>query len=146
MVDPGRNPDDPEMPSDEFDDIVKDLDLDWDDPAVVSATISPADPVVAEIPEELDYDDQPDPIEEQLYRQVPPGQFPKIRRSVLLAWLAVLGTPVVLAICTVSGVFLSDPLLVTAGLLIVGGAVYLIYQLPEHGPSRPDWPDDGAEP
>ncbi len=35
-------------------------------------------------------------------------------------------------------------MLAGAVLTFVAAAIYLVSQLPEHGPSRPDWPDDGA--
>ena len=42
------------------------------------------------------------------------------------------------------GEILPRPMLAGAVLIFVAGAIYLISQLPEHGPSRSDWPDDGA--
>ena len=66
------------------------------------------------------------------------------RRSVLLAWIGVLGAPLSLVVATLSGVLLDRPIIAAASLIFVGAAIYLILQLPEHGPSRKDWPDDGA--
>ncbi len=131
---------------DEFDDIVRGLDLDWDDPGLIDVPIEPEAESVdePEIPPELLSDDDPDSAEEQFYRQVPGGPSGPWHRGRALAWMAVLGTPSVLALCTLFNVWLSGPVLLTAGLIVVAGAIYLISQLPERGPSHPDWPDDGA--
>ncbi|WP_375003087.1 hypothetical protein [Aeromicrobium sp. CTD01-1L150] len=134
-----------------FDDIVSQLDLDWDDPGLIDSPGQDTEPVPEPEPEdslrlppELDVDDESDPVDEQFYRQVPQGPVRPPHKGRALAWGGVLGTPVVLALCTLFGVWLSGPLLLTAGLIFVAGAIYLISQLPERGPSHPDWPDDGA--
>ena len=82
--------------------------------------------------------------EEPFYRKVEPTPLIPRRRSVLLAWVGVLGAPLSLVVATLSGRFLDRPIVAAASLIFVGAAIYLILQLPEHGPSRKDWPDDGA--
>ena len=47
-------------------------------------------------------------------------------------------------LASASGRFLSGAVLLGAALTFVASAIYLIAQLPEHGPSQRDWPDDGA--
>ncbi|MGJ9411989.1 hypothetical protein ACHAAC_04685 [Aeromicrobium sp. CF4.19] len=123
----------------EFDDIVRRLDLDWDDPGLVRRP----EPEPDRVPE-LDPADESDPPDEQFYRRLPDRPARPWHRGRVLAWGGVLGTPAVLVLCTMAGVWLSGPVLLTAGLTFVAGSIYLISQLPEHGPSRPDWPDDGA--
>ena len=44
----------------------------------------------------------------------------------------------------VAHVWLPKSVLLGIGLTFVAGSIYLISQLPEYGPGRPDWPDDGA--
>lgn len=136
-------PDDGSPPRDTFDDIVRGLDMDWADPGVI-AFGTPQSQTPPELEPEPDLDDEPDPIDEQFYRRVGNGPVRPVHRGRVLAWAGVLGTPAVLAICLVAGIWISRPVLLTAGLTVVAGAIYLISQLPERGPSHPDWPDDGA--
>ena len=132
---------------DDFDKIVEGLELD------LSFLDEKTDEKPAEEPEE-----QPEPTwspltdddidaaetEEPFYRKVEPTPLIPRRRGVLLAWIGVLGAPLSLVLATISGVFLDRPIVAAASLTFVASAIYLILQLPEHGPSRRDWPDDGA--
>lgn len=138
---------------DEFDDIVKRLDLDWSDPGFITAEESSTDddwdrepapepePETEHVPE---LDETSDPVDEQFYRRVPERPARPLHRGRVLAWSGVLGSPVLLLVCTVLDVWVSRQLVLGAGLIVVAGSIYLISQLPEHGPSRRDWPDDGA--
>jgi hypothetical protein len=122
---------------DDFDRIVEGLDLDLsflDDP----------DPEPEPDPEPRPRDDLDEPEEEPFYRQVEPTPLIPRRRGVLLAWVGVLGAPLALVVATLSGVVLDRAVVAAASLTFVAAAIYLILQLPEHGPSRRDWPDDGA--
>jgi hypothetical protein len=129
---------------DDFDKIVEGLELD------LSFVDEPVEPVEEPEPtwsprtdDEIDAEDAED-AEEPFYRKVEPTPLIPRRRSVLLAWIGVLGAPLSLVVATLSGVFLDRPIIAAASLIFVGAAIYLILQLPEHGPSRRDWPDDGA--
>ncbi len=163
---PEPHEDDP-SPRDAFDDIVRGLDMDWTpddgtdkdwtdkdwtdkdwtDPGVI-AFGTPASQTPPELRDEADdrrdLDAEPDPADEQFYRRVGGGPVRPIHRGRVAAWAGVLGTPAVLAICLLAGIWISRPVLLTAGLTVVAGSIYLISQLPERGPSHPDWPDDGA--
>lgn len=125
---------------DEFDKIVEGLELD------LSFPDEPADPVppVVDEPEPVAWDDEPDEPEEQFYRQVDARPLIPRKRGIMLAWAGVVGTPLVLTLATLAGLFLERSLLAAAALIFVASATYLFLQLPEHGPSRKDWPDDGA--
>lgn len=127
---------------DDFDKIVEGLELD------LSFVDQPQEPAVEPKPEwspmTEDKVDAADDVEEPFYRQVDSTPLIPRRRSVLLAWVGVLGAPLSLVLATVSGVFLDRAIVAAASLIFVGAAIYLILQLPEHGPSRKDWPDDGA--
>ena len=108
-------------PGDEFDRIVEGLDLGLEFPAEEPL---PAPPLV-----------HPSGATANV---TPPNR----RRAV--AWGAVLGAPLLLILATVSGWLLPRSLVAVAALIFVAGSIYLISQLPEHGPGHPDWPDDGA--
>jgi hypothetical protein len=125
---------------DDFDRIVEGLDLDFSFPE------EPADPVRRpEEPAELRREaDEPVAQEEAFYRQVGPTPLMPRRRGLLLAWGGVLGAPLLLVLATLAHVFLDRPVIAGAALIFVASAIYLFLQLPEHGPSRRDWPDDGA--
>ncbi|MDX6278195.1 MAG: hypothetical protein QOJ72_2323 [Nocardioidaceae bacterium] len=124
---------------DDFDKIVEGLDLDFEFPD------EPADPVPADPPAAVDppADDEVE-TEVPFYRQVSATPLIPRRGSTILAWFAVLGAPLLLVVWTMIGEILPRPMLAGAVLIFVAGAIYLISQLPEHGPSRSDWPDDGA--
>ena len=127
---------------DDFDKIVEGLELDL---SFVDEPQEPAqEPEPAWSPQTEDEVDAADDAEEPFYRQVDSTPLIPRRRGVLLAWVGVLGAPLSLVIATLSGVFLDRPIVAAASLIFVGAAIYLILQLPEHGPSRKDWPDDGA--
>ena len=71
---------------------------------------------------------------------------PLLRRpSVLMAWLGILGGPVLIMAASITHWILPRPLLWGLGLVFVAAAIYLIAQLPERGPGEPHWPDDGAQ-
>ncbi|MET0930711.1 MAG: hypothetical protein ABWX74_14420 [Aeromicrobium sp.] len=126
---------------DDFDKIVEGLHLD------LSFPDEPADPApVQRDPELRQAPEEPDPAEteEPFYRRVDPTPLVPRRRGVLLAWCGVIGAPSVLVLATVAHIFLDRPLIAGAALIFVASAIYLFLQLPEHGPSRRDWPDDGA--
>jgi hypothetical protein len=121
----------------EFDRIVEGLDLD----------LSFADEPVAEPPVAVPQPAAPrvEPAEdEQFYRLVDNRPIVPRRRGILLAWAGVIGAPMLLVLATVAHVFLDRPIVAGAALIFVASAIYLFLQLPEHGPSRRDWPDDGA--
>ncbi|MCW2841587.1 MAG: hypothetical protein JWR55_3070 [Aeromicrobium sp.] len=123
---------------DDFDRIVEGLDLDFSFPD------EPAEPAHQE-PAELGREtDEPVTQEEAFYRQVGPAPLMPRRRGVLMAWCGVLGAPLLLVLATLAHVFLDRPVVAGAALIFVASAIYLFLQLPEHGPSRRDWPDDGA--
>ena len=126
---------------DDFDKIVEglELDLSFIDEVEEQPVIEPAEPVWSPRT-----DDEVDDAEEPFYRKVEATPLIPRRRGVLLAWVGVLGAPLSLVIATLSGIFLDRPIVAGASLIFVGAAIYLILQLPEHGPSRRDWPDDGA--
>jgi hypothetical protein len=121
---------------DEFDRIVEGLDLDLsfaDEPL-------PEPPAAPQPPPRQT---QP-PEDEQFYRHVDARPLVPRRRGVVLAWAGVIGAPMLLVLATVAHVFLDRPIVAGAALTFVASAIYLFLQLPEHGPSRRDWPDDGA--
>jgi hypothetical protein len=123
---------------DDFDKIVEGLELDLS--FVDEVEEAPAEP---EPPRAALTDDDVDEAEVPFYRQVEPQPLIR-RRGILLAWIGVLGAPLSLVLATLGGVFLDRPIVAGAALIFVAAAIYLILQLPEHGPSRKDWPDDGA--
>ena len=136
---------------DDFDEIVQRLDLDLTFPDV-PPTREPEHPSVrrhrrveppqgAEADEPVSFDDMPD---EPFYRKVPPAPIRPRHRGRTLAWIAVLGSPLAIIVFTLAQVWLPKSVLLGIGLTFVAGSIYLISQLPEHGPGRPDWPDDGA--
>lgn len=123
---------------DDFDKIVEGLELD------LSLVDESPEPVPTEPAWSPLTDDEIAADEEPFYRKVDPTPLVPRRRNVLLAWVGVLGAPMSLVIATLSGVVLDRAIVAAASLTFVGAAIYLILQLPEHGPSRRDWPDDGA--
>lgn len=82
--------------------------------------------------------------DEIAYRTPPPRPRRPPSRARMAAWGAVLGGPSLLVLATLAGVLLPRVVVLAAALTFVAAVIYLISQLPEHGPSRPDWPDDGA--
>jgi hypothetical protein len=122
---------------DDFDKIVEGLDLDFEFPD------EPADPPPIDPPAAA-HKPVEDPAEVPFYREVSATPLIPRHRGTILAWCGVLGAPMLLVVWTVIGQILPRPMLAGAVLIFVAGAIYLISQLPEHGPSRSDWPDDGA--
>jgi hypothetical protein len=120
----------------EFDRIVEGLDLD----------LSFAEEPVTETPVPVDpgTSDDVDPQDEPFYRQVESAPLIPRRRGIVLGWAGVVGAPMLLVLATVAHVFLPRSIVAGAALIFVASAIYLFLQLPEHGPSRRDWPDDGA--
>jgi hypothetical protein len=138
---------------DDFDEIVRRLDLDLPFPdggPEVPPTREPEHPSVRRHrhtdadDEPESFDDLPDEPDEQFYRQVPPAPIRPHHRGRTLAWIAVLGAPLSIVVATILQAWLPRSVLLGIGLTFVAGSIYLISQLPEHGPGRPDWPDDGA--
>ncbi len=124
---------------DDFDKIVEGLDLDLEFPDEVPDPVAVNPPLVWS-----DDTDEPPEIEEPFYRKVEPASPRPRRRGTVLAWIALAGAPLLLVIATMFGEILPRPILGAAVLTFVAAAIYLVSQLPEHGPGRPDWPDDGA--
>ncbi len=118
-----------EGPSDEFDRIVEGLDLDSYDSDF------------------LDHDRADDPSSSTRPITHPSGArestAPRNHLRMFALW-SVLGTPLGLVVATMSGLMLPRSVVLAAALIFVAGSIYLISQLPEHGPGHPDWPDDGA--
>ena len=123
---------------DDFDRIVEGLDLDLsfiDEPLDEPEPAAPPAPApVADAPDE----------DEAFYRQVDATPLVPRRRDIVLAWAGVIGAPLALVLATVAHVYLDRAVVAGAALIFVASAIYLFLQLPEHGPSRRDWPDDGA--
>jgi hypothetical protein len=131
---------------DDFDRIVEGLHLDLSFPDEPADPVEPdpAHPSRRAVERDTDAEsDEATPAEEPFYRRVEPA--PLIRtRGVLLAWCGVIGATAVLVLAAVAHLFLDRPVMAGAALIFVASAIYLFLQLPEHGPSRRDWPDDGA--
>jgi hypothetical protein len=126
---------------DDFDKIVEGLHFD------LSFPDEPADPVPQDPhPSRDEPADDLDPAEteEPFYRRVDPTPLVPRRRGIMLAWCGVIGAPLALVLATVAHIFLERSVVAGAALIFVASAIYLFLQLPEHGPSRRDWPDDGA--
>lgn len=139
---PGR-PDDDRT----FDEIVQQLNLDLSFPAQEPEAAREPEPVLDPGPEDavpFELDEVADDRDDQFYRRVDPGPVRPWTGQRLLATAAVLGPPLLLVLCTLSGFWLPRTVVVGAGLIFVAGSIWWIAQLPEHGPGRPDWPDDGA--
>lgn len=123
----------PSGPSDEFDKIVENLDIEIEFPA---EEVPPVDD--ASTPDDVAHPSGATNEQPTLPHASPPN------RKRTLAWIAVLGAPGLLVLATVLGFVLPRSIVFAAALIFVAGAIYLISTLPEHGPGRPDWPDDGA--
>lgn len=97
------------------------------------------------LPEESPADDSRSPdTDEQFYRRVDPPPPRGWTRGTTAAWVGVAGSPGSLVLLTLLGFTAPRALVVALSLVFVASAVYLIAQLPEHGPARGDGPDDGA--
>ena len=130
---------------DDFDEIVQRLDLDLEFPEPEHPSVRrhrrAEQPAEDEPDEPVSFDDMPD---EPFYRKVPPTPIRPRHRGRTLAWIAVMGSPLAIVLFTLAHVWLPKSVLLGIGFTFVAGSIYLISQLPEHGPARPDWPDDGA--
>ncbi|MFT4299018.1 MAG: hypothetical protein QM597_05225 [Aeromicrobium sp.] len=119
-----------------FDEIVDGLELE------VPSDLTAAEPApfsaLRPEPEYVDFDDLPD---EEFYREVPRELLPPMPWPAMLAWVTALGLPGLLVVCTMVGVFLPRPVVLSAGLLTVVAVVYLFSRLPS---SRRDSGDDGG--
>lgn len=128
---------------DEFNRIVEGLDLELPFPAEAEEPPQrhPSDPrfqpeAKRRAPTEHD--------EDVAYRTPPPRPRRALGRARALAWIAVLGGPSLLVVATIAGILLPRAVVFSVALIFVAAVIYLISQLPERGPSHPDWPDDGA--
>lgn len=122
-------------PDEEFHKIVDGLDFDIPFPETVPDP-EPLPP--PELAKEADYDDD-------LSYRIPvrrPLRIPTGAR--LWAWAAVVAGPILLVLATMSDLWLPGTVILAAAIIFVAAVIYLIAQLPERGPSHPDWPDDGA--
>lgn len=145
----------PESGEDEFDKIVEHLDLEIPFPAEVEKPEGrhPSDPLFRpgrrnrSEPRKHSQDAEPasvEPDEELAYRTPPARPARPPSRARTLAWVSILGSPTLMVVATLSAIILPRPVVLALALTFVAAVIYLISQLPEHGPSRPDWPDDGA--
>ncbi|CAN5148308.1 hypothetical protein BH09ACT10_BH09ACT10_03070 [soil metagenome] len=124
-------------PDDEFDKIVEGLDLDLNfEPFEEPEAEAPVAEII-KVPDET-----PDDSELHDWEVHEPPAELNARR--LVGWSAVLGGPALLIVATVFDQVLPRTVAFAAVMAFVAGAVYLVLQLPDHGPGRPDWPDDGA--
>jgi hypothetical protein len=123
---------------DDFDRIVEGLELDL---SFIDEPLDDPEPAPAPAPAPVDAAPAED---EAFYRQVDATPLVPRRRDIVLAWAGVIGAPLALVLATVAHVFLDRAVVAGAALIFVTSAIYLFLQLPEHGPSRRDWPDDGA--
>jgi hypothetical protein len=132
-------------PDEEFNRIVEGLDLELPFPHETEAETDgrhPSDPQFQPEPKRRAPAEHED--DEIAYRTPPPRPRRPPSRARTSAWVAVLGGPMLLVVATLFGILLPRPVVFAAALIFVAAVIYLISQLPEHGPSRPDWPDDGA--
>ncbi len=143
--------DEPTSPSDDFDRIVEGLDLDLSgledfDAAAERAAAARAAAERERIErlrrEALERESAPTP-EERAYREVGPAGL-HAAGAKRWAWLVVVGGPAVLVLCAIASWRPPTAIVLAIIAAVVGAVVYLIAQLPDHGPSNPDWPDDGA--
>ena len=121
---------------DDFDRIVEGLDLDL---SFIDEPLDEPEPAAITSPVADAHDE-----DEAFYRQVDAAPLIPRRRDIVLAWAGVIGAPLALVLATVAHVYLDRAVVAGAALIFVAAAIYLFLQLPEHGPSRRDWPDDGA--
>lgn len=130
----------------EFDRIVEHLELDLsglDEPDADQPDPTPAPTHPAGRARTSDHARSPD-VDEQFYRRIDPPPPRGWKPGVAAAWAAVVGSPLSLVVLSLLGFTAPRILVVALSLVFIGSAVYLIAQLPEHGPSRGDDPDDGA--
>lgn len=136
----------------EFDRIVEHLELDLsglDDPDTSpKPDRTPPDPTPPPVhPAARDHESDgarsPD-VDEQFYRRIDPPPPRGWKPGTAAAWAAVVGSPIALVVFTLLGFTAPRTVVIALSLVFIGSAIYLIAQLPEHGPSRGDDPDDGA--
>lgn len=136
----------------EFDRIVEHLDLDLsglDDPDTstkpdrtpTGPTPPPVHPAARD--DASDGARSPD-VDEQFYRRIDPPPPRGWKPGTAAAWAGVVGSPIALVAFTLLGFLAPRTVVIAMSLVFVGSAIYLIAQLPEHGPSHGDDPDDGA--
>lgn len=130
-------------PDEEFNKIVEGLDLQLPPSPEIEEPQGrhPSDPTFQPEPKRRAPAERDDDI---AYRTPSPRPKRPPSRARTLAWIAILGAPTLLVTATLAGVLLPRTVVLAAALTFVAAVIYLISQLPEHGPSRPDWPDDGA--
>ena len=137
---------------DEFDRIVEGLELDLDglpdlDEAAAEHARREQERAEAaraadDLPEEL-RDDEAVIEEEPFYRQVPPARIRPAGRTAV-AWGGVAAAPAIVLLSSVLGFWIPPELLVVLTIVAVVSVAWLVWHLPERGPSHRDWPDDGA--
>lgn len=140
--------DDAPSSADDFDRIVEGLDLDlsglddFDDAAERAAAARER----ADLEEEhrrVEEQQRAQDRDDQFYREVGPADLRATGRT-RIAWLVFVGGPALLLITTMASMPLPTVAVVAVVIAVVASVVYLISQLPDRGPSNPDWPDDGA--
>ena len=87
------------------------------------------------------FDDMPD---EPFYRRVEPAPIRPRHRGRTSPGSPCWARRWRSSLFTLAHVWLPKSVLLGIGFTFVAGSIYLISQLPEYGPGRPDWPDDGA--
>jgi Flp pilus assembly protein TadB len=129
--------------SDDFDRIVEGLDLDLT--GLENFDASAARAAAARERAELEEEQRrtAEPADDQFYRQVGPAEF-RARGRTRVAWLIFVGGPALLLIATMASVRIPPFVVALVVIGVVVSVVFLISQLPDRGPSNPDWPDDGA--
>ncbi|MFD1860036.1 hypothetical protein EHW97_10790 [Aeromicrobium camelliae] len=136
---------------DEFDRIVEGLELDveglpdLDEAAAEHARREEERQRAAAEADELPHElrDADEVEEEPFYRQVPPARL-RPARGTGLAWAGVAAAPVLALLSAVVGFWLPAEVLAVLTLVAVVSVAWLVWHLPERGPSHRDWPDDGA--
>lgn len=149
---------------DEFDDIVRRLDVNFPFPTdndsgddeglntedvygpAASADIDAYDG--SEIDDSVSAVDDSDrmlPGDDTSYRQPPPWSNQPLSMPRFIAVCGVIAGPTLLILATVSGIILPRTIAYGLALIFVACAIWLISQLPERGRGRPDSPDDGVE-
>lgn len=129
----------PSSGDDEFDRIVEGLDLEMPRAEHVEREVESERPKPQPKASEPVWDE--DAI---AYRTPPPRPRRPPSKARAASWIAVLGGPGLLVLATIIRIVLPRTVVLAAALIFVAGLIYLISQLPEHGPSHPDSPDDGA--